>query len=62
MPNRVLEGLRRNRAFVLISAFVVSALAQWRAPPDVISMALIAVSMYLLFELGLRLAGFFLKR
>ena len=63
MPDRVsLEGLRRNRGFVLVFAFVVSALVQWRAPPDVIVMAIVAVSMYLLFELGLFIAGRILKR
>ena len=63
MPNRVnLDTLRRNRGYVLIAAFVVSALMKWRAPPDAISMAIVALSMYVLFEVGLFVAKLVIKR
>jgi sec-independent protein translocase protein TatC len=63
MRNRVtLEKLRRYRGYALVLAFAVSSLIQWRAPPDVISMSIMALSMYLLYELGLLFAGRLLKR
>ena len=67
MPNRVnLENLRRSRGYALILAFVVSTLVEtlvhWRAPPDVIWMAIMAVSLYLLFEAGLLVARLLPKR
>ncbi len=52
MPNRMsLEWLRRKRGLVLILAFVVSAGVI--RPSDAHSMSIIALSMYLLFEVGL---------
>ena len=67
MPSRVsLEKLSRNRAYVLVSAFVVSTLIEtlvhWRGPPDVVLMSIIALSIYLFFELGLFFARLFLKK
>jgi sec-independent protein translocase protein TatC len=53
-----LEKLKRNRGYVLIFVFVVPAAV---APPDAISMSIMAVSMYLLCEVGLFLARLFLK-
>jgi sec-independent protein translocase protein TatC len=67
MPSRVsLEKLSRNRAYVLVSAFVLSTLIEtlvhWRAPPDVVLMSIIALSIYLFFELGLFFARLFIKK
>jgi sec-independent protein translocase protein TatC len=60
MPNHVsLEKLRRNRGYVLVLAFIVSAVV---IPHDALSMATMAVSIYLLYEVGLLFARFFLKR
>jgi Sec-independent protein secretion pathway component TatC len=63
MRNQVsLDGLRRNRGLVLALAFVVSALTQLHAPPDAITLVIMAVSIYLLFEAGLLFARLFLKK
>lgn len=48
--------LRETRGYVLIGCFVVAAVL---TPPDVFSQTLLAVPMYLLFELGIVLAGLF---
>lgn len=66
MPNRVsLAKLKRNRVYALVLAFIVSTfvetLVHWRAPPDVLFMSIMAVSMYLFYEAGLFFAQFFLK-
>ena len=50
-----LEKLRSIRAYVIVGAFVVGAIF---TPPDVVSQLLLAVPMWLLFELGLLLARF----
>jgi sec-independent protein translocase protein TatC len=61
-----LERLRRNRGYVLIPAFVVSTLietlAHRHAPPDVRWMSIRAISMYVVFEIGLFFARPFVKR
>lgn len=67
MSNRViLEKLKRNRVYALILAFIVSTfvetLVHWRAPPDLLFMSTLAVSMYLLYEAGLFFSQFFLKK
>lgn len=48
--------LRANRSYVIVGAFVVGMLL---TPPDVISQTLLAVPMWLLFELGLVFARFY---
>lgn len=48
-----LEKLRQARPYVIVGAFVVGAIF---TPPDVISQILLAVPVWLLFELGLLLA------
>ncbi len=53
-----LERLRKNRGYVLILVFVVSAAV---TPPDAISMTCMAGPMYLLYECGLFFAGMALK-
>jgi sec-independent protein translocase protein TatC len=60
MPSHIrLDKLRRNRGYVLVLAFIVSAVVM---PHDALPMATMAVSMYLLYEVGLLFARFFLKR
>jgi len=48
--------LREKRAYVIVGVFVVGMLL---TPPDVISQTLLAVPMWLLFELGIVLARFY---
>jgi sec-independent protein translocase protein TatC len=50
-----LEKLRSFRPYVIVGAFVVGAIF---TPPDVISQSLLAVPLWLLYELGLILARF----
>jgi len=54
-----LERLRAARPYVVVGAFVVSAII---TPPDVLSQFLLAVPMCLLYEAGLFLARFIGKR
>lgn len=44
------ETLRKNRAYVIVAAFVLGMLL---TPPDVVSQILLAIPVWLLFELGL---------
>lgn len=48
------EGLRKNRPFIVIGAFVVGMLL---TPPDIISQTMIAIPMWILFEIGLLVAS-----
>lgn len=61
-----LEKLQQHRGLVLILAFIVSTvvetLVHWREPPDALFMSTMAISMYLLFEVGLFCARFFRGR
>jgi sec-independent protein translocase protein TatC len=50
-----LEKLRSIRSYVIVGAFVIGAVF---TPPDVVSQLLLAVPMWLLYELGLLLARF----
>ncbi len=50
-----LEKLRSIRAYVIVGAFVVGAVF---TPPDVVSQLLLAVPLWLLYELGLFMARF----
>jgi sec-independent protein translocase protein TatC len=50
-----LEKLRSMRPYVIVGSFIVGAIF---TPPDVISQCLLAVPLWLLFELGLLLARF----
>jgi sec-independent protein translocase protein TatC len=52
------DALAKKRPYIIIGAFVVGMLL---TPPDVISQSLLAVPMWLLFELGLLLSRIFLK-
>ncbi|RVU83762.1 twin-arginine translocase subunit TatC [Leucothrix sargassi] len=53
------ESLATKRPYVIVGAFVVGMIL---TPPDVISQILLAVPMWLLFELGLFLSKFFGER
>jgi sec-independent protein translocase protein TatC len=50
-----LEKLKSIRPYVIVGAFVIGAIF---TPPDVISQCLLAVPLWLLYELGLQLARF----
>jgi sec-independent protein translocase protein TatC len=47
------EALKKNRGYVIVGAFAVSAVV---TPPDALSMILLAVPMCLLYELGIVVA------
>jgi sec-independent protein translocase protein TatC len=53
-----LEKLREIRPYVIVGAFVVGAIF---TPPDVVSQFMLAVPLWLLYELGLLLARFVKK-
>jgi sec-independent protein translocase protein TatC len=50
-----LEKLRAIRGYVIVGAFVVGAVF---TPPDILSQLMMAVPLWLLFELGLLAARF----
>jgi sec-independent protein translocase protein TatC len=50
-----LEKLKSSRPYVIVGAFVVGAIF---TPPDVLSQLMLAVPLWLLFEIGLLLARF----
>ena len=50
--------LREKRPYVIVGVFVIGMLL---TPPDVISQTLLAVPMWLLFELGLLVGGFYYR-
>lgn len=54
-----IEKLKKNRAYVIIGAFVLGMLL---TPPDIISQVLIAIPMWLLFEAGLIFAPMFKRK
>ncbi len=53
------EDLRKKRPYVIVGVFVAGMLL---TPPDVISQTLLALPMWLLFELGIFFSRFFLRR
>lgn len=53
------EKLAKNRAYVFLGAFVVGMLL---TPPDVISQTLLAVPVYILYELGIIMAKILVPR
>ena len=54
-----LAKLREIRPYVIVGAFVISAIV---TPPDVLSQLLLAVPMTLLYELGLLVARFYVPK
>jgi len=53
------EGLRQKRAYIIVAAFVIGGVL---TPPDVISQTLLAVPMWMLFELGLVFSNWFMSK
>ncbi|HBE92576.1 MAG TPA: twin-arginine translocase subunit TatC [Gammaproteobacteria bacterium] len=53
------EGLREKRPYIIVGAFVIGMLL---TPPDIISQTLLAVPVWLLFELGVYFSGWFIKQ
>ena len=53
------KGLKQKRAYVVVGCFVLGMLL---TPPDVISQSLLAVPMWLLFELGILLGGVLVRK
>jgi sec-independent protein translocase protein TatC len=53
-----LEQLKQARPYVIVGAFVIAAIV---TPPDVLSQILLAVPMWLLYELGIVVARFMVK-
>jgi sec-independent protein translocase protein TatC len=53
------QGLREKRPYVIVAAFVIGMLL---TPPDVISQTLLAVPVWMLFELGVVFSGWFVKQ
>jgi len=53
------EALSRARSYVIVAAFVIGMLL---TPPDIISQVLLAIPVWLLFELGLLMSKIVLKR
>lgn len=54
-----IEKLKEIRPYVIVGAFVIGAIF---TPPDVLSQIMLAVPLWLLYELGILLAGFTGKR
>ena len=54
-----LAKLKEIRPYVIVGAFVISAVV---TPPDVLSQLLLAVPMTLLYELGLLVARFYVPK
>jgi len=53
------QDLRDKRPYIIVGAFVIGMLL---TPPDVISQTLLAVPIWLLFELGVYFSGWFTSR
>lgn len=53
------EDLKAKRPFVVVGAFVVGMLL---TPPDIISQTLLAIPMWMLFEVGLFFSRFYTKK
>jgi sec-independent protein translocase protein TatC len=53
-----LAQMREARPYVIVGAFVVGAIF---TPPDVVSQCMLAVPMWLLFEVGVVVAGFMVR-
>lgn len=53
------QGLKKKRAYVVVGCFVLGMLL---TPPDVISQSLLAVPMWLLFELGILLGNVLVRK
>jgi len=59
MKIMTLAKLKEIRPYVIVGAFVISAIV---TPPDVLSQLLLAIPMTLLYELGLLIARFYVPK
>lgn len=53
------DQLRKKRPYIIVAVFIVGMLL---TPPDVISQTLLAIPMWLLYELGIVLSRFYTKK
>jgi sec-independent protein translocase protein TatC len=53
------EALRKHRGYVVLGIFIVAA---FLTPPDAISQTFMAVPMYILYEFGIVLSQFLVRR
>ena len=54
-----IDSLKRKRAYVVVACFVIGMLL---TPPDIISQSLLAIPMWLLFELGILLGAILVRK
>lgn len=54
-----IEKLKESRPYVIVGAFVIAAIV---TPPDIISQFMLAIPLCLLFEAGIIIAGFTIKK
>jgi sec-independent protein translocase protein TatC len=54
-----IDTMTKNRGYVLLGIFVIAA---FLTPPDALSQTMMAVPMYLLYEIGIILSRFLLKK
>jgi len=54
-----IEKFKEARPYVVVGAFVIGAIF---TPPDVVSQIMLAVPLWLLYEIGVIVAGWLLKR
>jgi sec-independent protein translocase protein TatC len=53
------DSLRQKRPYIIVAAFIIGGVL---TPPDVISQTLLAVPVWMLFELGLFFSGWFMSK
>ena len=53
------ESLRQKRPYIIVAAFIIGGVL---TPPDIISQTLLAVPVWMLFELGLFFSGWFMAK
>jgi len=53
------EGLKSKRSYIIVGCFIVAAVI---TPPDALSQIMLAVPMWLLFEVGLLLSRIYLRK
>ena len=53
-----IQKLKEIRSYVLVGTFVIAAIS---TPPDVLSQFMLAIPLYILYELGIFIAGFSIK-
>jgi len=53
------DSLRKKRPYIIVGAFVIGMLL---TPPDVISQTLLAIPVWLLFEVGVYFSGWFVRQ